>query len=115
MEMVTVLKDIKTLIATPETWTTEVLARNDQDEPIDPNHPDACQWCLMGAANKICNGSMNSVLFVLRYLNSIARGKLGYPSTIAVWSINDLDGFDSVHVLLDTAIANIYSYNARIL
>ena len=37
------------LIATPDKWTQNEMARDAKGESCDPNHPDAVAFCLSGA------------------------------------------------------------------
>ena len=37
------------VIQHPSNWCKRALARNEDDEPVDPVDDDACQWCMQGA------------------------------------------------------------------
>lgn len=108
------LKDLliktKAIIATRETWTTEFLARDAHGEGTGPNTASACQWCLLGAISKVCGPSNvfgeppAGVIQLERLLHDTAR-ELHYITPIHSLSyVNDVNGFDAVHKLLDIAI-----------
>ena len=40
------------LIADEKRWTREFTARDVMGEPCEPDSPDACQWCAVGALAK---------------------------------------------------------------
>ena len=40
------------LIADEDRWTREFTARDIAGEPCEPDSPDACQWCAVGALSK---------------------------------------------------------------
>lgn len=46
---------IHELLANPEAWTQGGLAFSLNGDPVPPQSPRACRWCLSGAAEK-CYG-----------------------------------------------------------
>lgn len=45
-------EEIKNLLSDETKWTRGVLARDEEGNSVNPSHPKACQWCLMGAIRK---------------------------------------------------------------
>lgn len=53
MRMNEALQAMADLLADPSHWTKGVLARDSRGYACSPLDPDACQWCLLGAARKV--------------------------------------------------------------
>jgi hypothetical protein len=49
MQLSQLLIDAKELIKDPESWTKGEYARNAAGVKVSDNHPNACQWCTVGA------------------------------------------------------------------
>lgn len=93
---------VKQLIATPETWCTQTSARDAQGVGVPAYDPAACQWCLLGAISKICpnNKDHSSVVnYLYTHMDHL------YSECLQIADLNDQEGFDAVHKLLDVAIA----------
>lgn len=112
----------KALIATPATWTHKAFARNPLGNSVSPTDQDACQWCLVGALRKSCDGlqcqpdelySLSDEIYNRLY-NIASKVKLKltvkYDMTLlseayTLDSMNDKLGFEFVQQLLDETIA----------
>lgn len=90
---------VKDLLATPATWTREVLARDAKGNSVLPSASNAVCFCILGACERV-----------------LPSGRDGYEEIISalydqmfvedyISNLNDDKGFDAVHALLDAAIA----------
>ncbi len=43
---------VKELLSDESKWTTKAFARTPDGTSVLANHPEACQWCLLGAIYK---------------------------------------------------------------
>lgn len=103
---------VKALIDTPATWCVHFNALTQNGIPTDPTSADACQWCLTGAMVNVASNATPDGLFVSQlygalevYLFNIAH-KINLKPFFYLSSLNDREGFNAVHQLLDAAIAD---------
>jgi hypothetical protein len=89
-----VLKDIRELLGDKSKWTQGTAARDFTGAAVDPHHPSACSWCLLGATEKLGRG---------RYMPVVSRLHRASGS-IRVSYINDVEGHTAVMDLLDKVI-----------
>lgn len=102
------LKAIKEIIAKKENWCQSTLAKDKNDNYVDPTDPVACKFCIIGAAKKINwrNYPYNTSYF--DFLKKAAEEL--FPSVVSFEDgggpvyVNDEMGFDAVHKMLDEAI-----------
>lgn len=52
-----VLQEARAILAKRGAWTQKHLARTEWGSSIDPQHPDAVQFCAIGALCKVANPS----------------------------------------------------------
>lgn len=52
-----VLQKARALIADPERWTREALARTSEGWEVRGDNPTACRWCVVGAIQAIALGA----------------------------------------------------------
>ena len=48
-----ILTAARNLIADPEHWTRETVARDERGRPTEPYNPNACQFCALGALSAV--------------------------------------------------------------
>lgn len=79
-----VLKNVYKLLEDPTNWTTEFSARDTSNSPIIPTDPNACQWCLLGAVEKISheNGCPNQSLAISFFLRDTLDGHTVFPTSV---------------------------------
>jgi hypothetical protein len=71
---------VQELLADPERWTKNAVARNQYGAAIPHTHdPDACKWCLYGALLRVY-GSGNYWPFEDKLLKTLGR------ETVAPWN-----------------------------
>lgn len=111
------LQQIKNQIIDPVHWCQEWYATTQAGEHTTSHSPDAYQWCLLGAMAACGEHYANKNTPVLIHLADCARETLDLPPGIfpdlkhssnngaLLTYVNDELGFDAVHQLLDTAIA----------
>lgn len=103
-----IVKDAKALIADPENWTTGELARDAKGlRLLDPTRPEVCSRCLEGAletALKRNNPNRWSRTSEYEFFGDI-KERTGVTHG-ALCDVNDNQGFDAVHTILDKAAAS---------
>ena len=53
-DMKVIMKNARMLLDDENRWTKDVLARDNNNDPIEPKSPYACSWCLSGALMNVC-------------------------------------------------------------
>lgn len=61
-EVLTVLKQARELISSPDKWCKGAFARDSAGLPVYPVDSDACYWCAEGAVGKVVTESNNCCL-----------------------------------------------------
>lgn len=93
------LQAIRELISNPECWTRDAMARNADGDSITPRDPAACQWCLLGAARKVCS--------TIEYYDIVHLWNSKIPAHFnSVEKFNDVSSHAQVLVFLDGIIEN---------
>jgi len=100
------LIETKRIIATPKTWTQHTSARDKKDRTVTTSSPDACKFCVTEAFDRACHNlnlphDSNTEFQARQRLRATTHRKTGIHS---ITSINDDQGFESVHAILDDAI-----------
>ena len=108
------LQNARDLIYDPENWIKHEFARNMFDHQVNPRHPAACKFCLMGA---VINGSMgtggsNNTERTINFLRDVAR-RHGYRAhrAMALWNDDPDVTHATVMALLDKAIEEAKEYD----
>ncbi|UTS52108.1 hypothetical protein [Synechococcus phage BUCT-ZZ01] len=94
----------KDLIKDKKNWCRVNRAQNKKGQYVDPWHRSACQFCAVGAVQKVANYDNNiytSPEVVL--LNNVSRQIFGR----AVFMVNDEYGHDEVMQVFDKAIEKL--------
>lgn len=113
-QLVADLKAVRELLAVPERWTVEYLARNSDGKNVPDDDPAATRFCLVGAIYKISieggetsryGYELGRVVDLIRFIGEVAYGHQLPPRSLADW--NDQPGRTHAEVLalLDKAIA----------
>ena len=55
-----ILRQIKRLLSDRDKWLKNSQAKNDKGRVVEPNSPDACSWCLVGALRKVCGSDFHT-------------------------------------------------------
>lgn len=93
-----VLENARALIADPERWTRSALARDSAGGEVHERHPNACQWCALGALAKCseCAPLFSPAIHALH---------VAIPGRPSIADLNDRDGHAAVLAMYDRAIA----------
>ena len=94
-----ILTQVKTLLAKREAWTQNSNARAVDRSPVCYFQPEAVCWCVNGALAKITEDT-NHYIGAITLLDKIAR-EMGYDSAV---HLNDTADWEKVHELLDKAV-----------
>lgn len=115
MDSLELLVRTRELLSDPERWTRGVSARDSRDGAVEPHHPDAAKWCVIGGIMRFTGvdctedyahpevvspgGSTSLYLEATQYLHR----QWGRPA----WDVNDSSGTHHDYMLhmLDAAIA----------
>jgi len=76
------------LLDTPDKWTQHVSARNALDRAVFADSPDACKWCLTGAAI-VCYPDYSERDLVYAKLREAIKLHVGVFSYIPITLWND--------------------------
>lgn len=90
---------VKELLATPATWTREVLARDAKGNEVRPSDDKAVCFCILGACERVVPPYLDGY----QYITGALYDQMSVDDYIS--TLNDDKGFDAVHELLDAAIA----------
>lgn len=105
------LKQIRSLLEDPNNWIQGLSAVDKNGIELDANHPDACKFCLYGAALSVAEWDTveGAVLF-----NSLERACGVYPN-FGLGSWNDAPNrtHQDVIKVIDTAIAVAINNEAK--
>ena len=83
------------LLSSPEKWTTEVAARNKDNEQVTVDSPEACKFCIYGAIRK-CYGEPESIpKEVILNLQKV-MDKFNFSSTNELFKWNDSSIYEEV-------------------
>jgi hypothetical protein len=96
MTTVELLKAAKAKIADEKHWTREAWARDEGGVKIDEGHPDARQWCAVGALYLV--GDFPKAAAARLILDQVATEGRG------IFDVNDRLGHDAVMRAYDKAI-----------
>ena len=102
METLEVLEKARELIAVPGRWATGWYAYDDTGKKVDPEHEDACRWCVFGAMDRVCGG--RSTDDATDALAAACCDLYGIPSFAHV---NDTEGHSAALSMFDRAIAKL--------
>ncbi len=101
--VVEVLRAARERISDPERWHQYGLSVGPQDQPVHPNSPAACRWCVLGsiyAECGVCGWENGLHEEVEEYLDRVAHRDFARAPS----EINDHIGHDATLRLLDTTI-----------
>lgn len=62
VKVIAVLDAARDLLSNPARWTQIELARDENEDDVDPQSNEAVCWCLQGALQRVARGSVVSVL-----------------------------------------------------
>lgn len=92
-----IVKEMRALLSDRSKWTTGTFARNERGSVVPARSEEAVCWCLVGAYEKVTDGSTNSFEF------NEFEGK--FPNRyVAAW--NDEHKYEDVRDMLDALIQN---------
>ena len=105
------LRNARDLIKDPVNWCQNEWAVNDKKEPVNPSHPEARQWCAMGAFDKVWLEACLSdpvIPYIIRQNARIARDNKAvelFGNEIS--TVNDNMGHDAILKVFDAAIREL--------
>ena len=114
IEPLALLTGIREILSKPEAWTKGILAFDKDKKGIDPVNPEACRFCLLGAAGKAANFSSLYHSAELETLYHMLRKELrqyvgdapGTYTSVSDWNDQKTRTHDEVLKFLDTRIAH---------
>ncbi len=99
--MKSIAKQLKEFL-TEENWTQGTFARDEKNEPVLPNSPLACKFCVAGAISHIYGGEFFGVPEVYIELMRRAVTVLSNNDIVSIGIYNDrAESFNEISSLLD--------------
>lgn len=86
----------KALLLKPFGWTQHTLARTEGGRPVTVHSPDACSFCILGAASKISYSLMAAVDAYIRETYRVSVGT--YNDTLCMSAEDAAEVFDHIGV-----------------
>lgn len=98
------LVDARELLSKPENWTKGTRARDFYRRSVDTKAPEACQWCLLGALDKVSD-CQSQFVSLIRAMRTVSNAN----SSTALFTFNDRRSTKHADViaLFDRAIESL--------
>ena len=100
-----VLINARALIADPDHWTRNVLARNAADHSVHWSDPFATKWCAMGAIYRSAYELVGNEKEATRIGKDVAKRVAPIWFCRSLMTINDMRGHAAILVKFDRALA----------
>ncbi|MEM8950739.1 MAG: hypothetical protein AAGA21_09420 [Pseudomonadota bacterium] len=101
-----VLDHAWTLIERAEDWTQTAAARDQEGAKVDPDAPEACRWCAIGAVEKAVADLGGSDALLFAAVNRLCDAAKELFETRFLTFVNDRQDHDAMRRLFARALAN---------
>lgn len=100
------LKELRDLLDHPNGWCKSNFAKNSDGESVDPQHPTACKWCLMGGVTHVAGHNELLYSCVMSHLYDALRA---IGTNVSMMTFNDAPETTHADVIavIDKAIENL--------